>query len=95
VDRRADDRPLTARLTENRWTVRVRDISATGIGILCERVFDAGRLLKVELQSPDGSTACTLSVCVVRAVQQPDGSWLVGAAFTEPLAESELRRLLA
>ena len=83
-----------ASLVENRWPVRVRDISATGIGMIGNRAFDIGRLVKIELQSADGARSCTLSACVVRSVPQTDGCWLIGAAFTEKLADEELQQLL-
>lgn len=84
-------RQPTASVTENRWTARVRDVSATGIGLVCSRSFDAGRLLRVELQAGEQTSA--FMVCVVRAVKQPDGDWLVGGTFTEKLSDSQLQVL--
>jgi len=84
-------RQPTASVTENRWTARVRDISATGIGLVCGRSFDAGRLLRVEIQAAEQTAA--FMVCVVRALKQPDGDWLVGGAFTEKLSAEQLQTL--
>jgi hypothetical protein len=84
-----------ASLTEDRWPARIRDISATGIGLICHRSFDPGRLIKIELQLPGTEQTRLLSACVVRSVPQSDGTWLVGAAFTEPLSPGELQQLVA
>jgi len=85
-------RPAAA-VSPNRWPARVRDLSSSGIGLMCERAFDSGRLLTVELQAPRGETVL-LHICVVRSVTQPGGGWLVGAAFTEPLEPKQLGQLL-
>ncbi|MBL8799135.1 MAG: PilZ domain-containing protein [Planctomycetia bacterium] len=82
------ERQPSAALTENRWAARVRDISSTGVGLLCDRAFDGGRLLRVEVQAT--GTTIPLQVCVVRSVKQPGGAWLVGAAFTEKLSDEQL-----
>lgn len=86
------ERQPSAALTENRWAARVRDISATGVGLLCDRAFDGGRLLRIEVQAT--GTSIPLQVCVVRSVKQPSGAWLVGAAFTEKLSEEQLQAVL-
>lgn len=87
-------RQPSATVTENRWTARVRDISATGVGLLCDRAFDGGRLLRIELQAAEQKSALPLEACVVRSVKQAGGNWLVGAAFIEKLTEEQLRGLL-
>ena len=87
-------RQPSATLTENRWMARVRDISATGVGLLCDRAFDGGRLLRIELQAAEAKAVLPLEACVVRSVKQAGGDWLVGAAFIEKLTEEQLRGLL-
>jgi len=87
-------RQPSATLTENRWTARVRDISATGVGLLCDRAFDGGRLLRIELQAAEAKAVLPLQACVVRSVKQAGGDWLVGAAFIEKLSDEQLRGLL-
>lgn len=79
---------------DSRWTARVRDLSATGVGLLCDRAFDGGRLLRVELQAIRTKAVLTLEVCVVRSLKQAGGDWLVGAAFIEKLSEDQLRTML-
>lgn len=87
-------RQPSATLTENRWTARVRDISATGVGLLCDRAFDGGRLLRIELQAAEAKAILPLQACVVRSVKQSSGDWLVGAAFIERLSDEQMRCLL-
>lgn len=84
----------TAQLADNQWPIQVRDISATGIGLYCQRSFDIGRLLRVDLPSARSTTSRSLEICVVRAVPQRDGTWLIGGAFTQKLSEAELQSLL-
>lgn len=87
-------RQPSAAVTEDRWTARVRDVSATGVGLLCDRAFDGGRLLRIELQTAETKALLSLQACVVRSVKQASGNWLVGAAFIEKLSDEQLQIML-
>src|SRR5947209_20383502 len=63
------------------WEAQVRDISASGIGLLIDCPFPPGTTLAVELQGAAG--ALTVLANVVHTNAQPDG-WLHGCELTEP-----------
>lgn len=72
----------------------MRDVSATGMGLLGARSFDVGRLLRIEISLAQPGPALPLPMCVVRVVRQEDGTWLIGGSFTERLGDADLQRLL-
>jgi len=59
-----------------------------------EHQFESGSVFDLDLQSPDQQTACTLPMKVVRSMEQPDGSWLLGCAFLRALTSAEFQSML-
>lgn len=74
--------------------VQVRDISATGIGLMCRSPVAPGTFLFVELQSMVDGSARRLRARVVHATRQANGLWLLGCELTDPLSPAELQGLL-
>lgn len=72
----------------------VQDISTSGIGLVCNHQFDPGRLLSVEMQSPDDLLLYVFPTRVMRSTSQPNGEWLIGCTFLSPLRPELLQELL-
>jgi CheY-like chemotaxis protein len=79
---------------ESRWA-RVRDVSATGVGLRLSGPLEPGRELTVEFTESHLSLRWALQARVIHATAQGDGTWLVGCRFANPLTADELRCLLA
>jgi hypothetical protein len=69
----------------------VRDLSASGIGLVIDRHFPAGTWLTVELDNAELGAAVSVSARVVHVIEMPNDSWLHGCAFDRDLSENELR----
>jgi len=101
VDRRASVRfisklkgtchPLAAE-RKWRWTATVRDISAGGIGLILNRRFEPGTVLRVKL--PGVSKKRVYLVRVVRVQAHSARTWLVGCIFPRRLSDDEVESLL-
>jgi hypothetical protein len=78
---------------ETGWEAVVRDISCSGIGLLLPRRFEVGTLLAIELAEKVEGKKHLLIARVAHATQQPEGNWLIGAAFMSPLTEDEVQLL--
>ncbi len=79
------------------WSVKIQDISATGIGLLVNYRFETGTILAVDLRSTTTDFACTALVRVVHltvVTAHPSLHWIVGGAFLTPLTEEELKALI-
>jgi hypothetical protein len=76
------------------WPIRITNISSHGIGLHAGDRLDEGTLLTIKFYGRNGRPSATRQVRVVHATQQADGTWIAGAAFIEPIAESELQRML-
>ena len=74
------------------WGATVRDISASGIGLILCYPFCAGTYLAVDVQEPGGGR--TFLTRVVHAQDLPDGTWHVGCEFVTPLSESSLEMMV-
>jgi len=74
--------------------VQVRDISATGIGLLSRAPVPPCTFLFIELQSMLDGTARRLRARVIHATRQGNGSWLLGCVLTDELSAKELQGLL-
>lgn len=90
----SDPNEAVAVIGDRQWRARVRDLSTTGVGLLCTRREEPGTFLAVELQSGDRSLRYTLPVRVVHALAQPNGRYLLGCEFVRALSEEELQSLL-
>src|SRR5262249_44077687 len=55
---------------------RVRDVSATGIGLLLPQPLKPGAVLVLTLQTRDQQLSRPLPVRVMHATRQADGGWL-------------------
>lgn len=78
---------------ESSWQATVRNVSASGIGLILERRFERGVLLTVELNDRDGHPHLILAR-VRHATALPEGGWLIGCSLLDPLSEDEIRLLL-
>lgn len=76
-----------------RWNVRVRDVSATGIGLICGQSIGVNLVGEVELHLPDQSDSLSLPIRVAHVTDLRNGTWLVGCAFGRLLREDELSAL--
>ncbi len=82
------------RLDHAWWLARVVDISSTGIGIILRQKFPSGTLLTIELQNSSGDLSRTLQTKVVHTTTHPEGGWVLGCAFVNPLTEDDLKVFL-
>lgn len=81
------------RLGTHWWPSQVRDVSATGIGLLQERTAPVGATLMVELAYPERTFYRRYLARVVHAAPQAEG-WLVGCRFLYPLSPEDLHALI-
>lgn len=72
----------------------VWNISETGISMLIADPPARGEQLDAELTTESGDEVLPLSLRVVHVREMPVGDYFIGAQFSRPLAEAELRRFL-
>jgi hypothetical protein len=89
--REASCSPLSARNTA--ITVRVRDVSLNGIGLLSSRRFERCTLLLIEVQGEGESLPSLLVGRVVHITAQATGDWLIGCELVRGLSEEDVRAL--
>jgi hypothetical protein len=78
------------------WPARVLDISRHGLGMHVAECFPEGTVLTLTLHHMGQKEALgQYQVRVVRTTRQPNGTWCLGADFSQPLTEQELRMLLS
>jgi hypothetical protein len=80
---------------DNTWDARVIDISATGVGLLLGRRFEAGTLLSFRLEGRSEGQSFNALARVVHARRQAGGGWLLGCVLLDPLDEPQLRAFRA
>ena len=85
---------LTSYGVGERWTAQVLDISAEGLGLGLDRVFESGTVLEVELASRDGTLAYTVVARVSHSRPFGEGRWLAGCSFVGRVSDEELRDIL-
>jgi hypothetical protein len=102
ADRRATERfpinagsscTFVAQAVEITGSVRIRDISMDGIGLLMSRKVEAGATLAVNLANPARNFAKTVIVKVAHVTPQV-GIYLIGGKFVSPLTYQELTALV-
>jgi hypothetical protein len=102
ADRRATERiPLNAdsscsyvsQVIEVVASVRIRDISMEGIGLLISRKLETGAVLAVTLSNSARNFSKTVLVQIIHVTPQV-GVYLVGGKFTSPLTYQELTTLV-
>jgi hypothetical protein len=76
------------------WSAKVEDVSRDGLRLLLDRRFEAGTLLRVEVELGK-ETLLPLLARVIYLVNRPDGTWVVGCSLAKELTEDELQVLLA
>jgi hypothetical protein len=102
ADRRATERfPINAgsscsfvsQIVEIIGSVRIKDISMDGVGLLMSRKLEAGAMLSITLSNPARSFSKTVVVRIVHVTPQV-GMHLLGGKFTTPLTYQELTTLV-
>jgi len=83
--------PLTARHAE--VTVRIRDVSANGIGLLSGRRFERGTVLLIHVLDESQSLPLQLVGKVVHVTAGARGDWLIGCTLARGLSEADIRAL--
>jgi len=73
-------------------TVRMRDISAGGIGLLSSRRFEPGTLLEVEWPGRVGKPPLRMVSCVRHVRPVASNGWALGCSFIRELDDPELGR---
>jgi hypothetical protein len=73
---------------------QVRDLSASGVGLLLPSEFDRGTILIIEITGVSGRFAEPILLRVERTSEQDEGQWLVGCSFTRAFSERETKELL-
>jgi hypothetical protein len=72
--------------------VTIKDISLQGVGLVSNRRFEQGTVLILELGTAPAPLVTALAR-VVRLVRQADGSWLLGCALVNELAQEDFEVL--
>jgi hypothetical protein len=73
---------------------RIANISQGGVALHAGEQFTEGSRLTITLQS-GGNEVGPVEVRIVRTVEQPNGSWLMGAEFAQPLSKEVLDFVLS
>jgi hypothetical protein len=80
---------------EGPWLVTVQNVSHRGIGLVTDRRFEPGVVLKIELPSILRKHLAPRLVRVSHSAALPDGAgWATGGVFLRELTEEELQVLL-
>jgi serine/threonine protein kinase len=80
--------------TTEDWPAVVRDISATGLGLILARRFEPGTELTVDLDLKADAPPKAVRVKVVNVRPDAMGHWRHGCAITAPMTDGDLLRLL-
>ena len=72
----------------------VRNISRGGVGVVFARRMEPGEVVTVNLFNWKRNFACRVVMRVVYANAQADGTFFLGGAFTEEMAEEEVQWLV-
>ncbi len=86
---------LVAEAGDKVCPAKVYNVSALGIAIQVSRRFEPGTLLTIDVQSTAGVAPQTLLMRVTHVVEQGDGTFIVGGAFTAKPSGFDLLTLLA
>ena len=85
--------PFVSPVVEDFGTVRIRDVSMNGVGLLMSRRVEPGTLLAIVLANgPRGFNKTALAR--VAHVTPLGGSYLVGCTFVTPLTYQEMSALV-
>jgi hypothetical protein len=103
LDRRAAVRYPCARsascyeaegLRYERLSVRLTDVSRSGVALLASRPFELGEELILDLPDRLARFPYGLPLRVARVLPSGEGAWVIGCAFARSLSERELQVLL-
>ncbi|HZT81372.1 MAG TPA: PilZ domain-containing protein [Gemmataceae bacterium] len=72
----------------------VRDLSATGVGLVTTRMFAPGAVVGIELDNPERGLRRRIPARVVYNIECPGDFWLHGCAFVNPLTPEEMAALV-
>ena len=85
--------PFVSPVVEDFGTVKIRDISMAGVGLVMSRRVEPGTLLALTLSNPAKGFTKTVLVRVAHATPL-GGGFLIGGNFTVPLAYQEMSTLV-
>jgi hypothetical protein len=88
-----DQVSAVASLGQEHWQAPVRNISATGVGMLLDHRLDPGCLLGIELLNRYQQFWHLKLLRVIHATPQDGHRWLVGSAFLKGFTDDEFRAL--
>ncbi len=75
-------------------TVRVRDVSTIGIGLLVDRAIEPGTVLVLALRNQAQSFSKTTIIEVCHSTPLDNGSYVLGGEFLIPLTYDEMRAMI-
>lgn len=81
---------VLARPTFQPFLAYVRDFSALGLGIVCDRYVHPGTVVAIQLQRRHAGVSGILSASVAHCTPLPDGAWLCGCRLSRCLTSDEL-----
>jgi hypothetical protein len=76
------------------WPGKIRNLSRGGLAVSLTRRFEIGTVLSIDVQGSGNGDLGTVLARVAHVAMQPDGSWLLGCAFTKLLTEEDLKALV-
>ncbi len=75
-----------------RAPAHIRDVSLGGVNLVCDRPFQPGQILSLELPGVVEDGDHQVLACVVRSVPEPDGQWSLGCVFSRELSAEDLEK---
>jgi hypothetical protein len=85
---------LIANLKGDPYPAKVRNISAGGISILTSRPVQLDTVIEVSLFNKSRNFDCTVPLRAIYLIDSPEGTYILGGAFTRELSDEEVRGLL-
>src|SRR5579862_2747780 len=86
---------LTRATGEGPWMVRVRNVSAEGVGLIANYPFKRGMLLTIELPTKAGKLGMPRQIKITHAAVQGNNGWYVlGGLFSSRLTQEEMNALI-
>jgi hypothetical protein len=87
---------LTRATGEGPWMVRVRNVSADGVGLIANHPFKRGMLLTIELPTKNGAKlGIPKQIKITHATAQgTNGWWVFGGTFSSRLTKEEMDALM-
>jgi hypothetical protein len=72
------------------FDAHVRDFSARGLGIICDRFLQTGAVVAIQLRQRHTGLSGILAAEVCHCTSMPDGVWLCGCRLSRRLTPDEL-----